>query len=349
MALGKIGSICCRPICLIDYIECSSAQLTAKNMKKKLTVAICSYNRAERLPKLVQALRKLSCPIPFEILIVDNNSTDATQKVVNQLIQLKEGAPVRCVLEGNQGIAFARNRAIEESLAGDFLLFIDDDELPSSQMLEAAVYSLDTEKAVCVGGKITINFGIFSRPNWLIDDLLPFYGEIDYGKNAFWIADSSTPIWSGIVAYQTNLFANNSDLRFDTRYNRKGKGIGGGEDGILFQELLKRKVKIRYQPDMAVDHFVEAWKIKRSYFIKLHFIAGRKYGQFQMDSYDRAILGVPPFMFRQLLWQIGQTLNLFFFRKPGTLRQAMNASHALGSIWGKFLARNERKSAESCH
>ena len=150
------------------------------------------------------------------------------------------------MIETQQGIPFARNRAIRESLAHDFLLFIDDDELPSVRMLESAVYSLDNEKAECVGGKISIDFDSHSRPAWLSDDLLPFYGEINYAANAFWIVDRSTPIWSGIVAYRTALFADNPELRFDHRYNRKGKGIGGGEDSIMFQQLLKRNVKSQH-------------------------------------------------------------------------------------------------------
>jgi len=307
---------------------------------KKLTVAICSYNREERLPALIQALRTQPCPIPFEILVIDNNSTDNTQAVIAELANT-EGAPVRSVVEKQQGIPFARNRAISESLKDDFLLFIDDDELPSERMLEAAVYSLDIDGAECVGGKISINFDSYPRPDWLGDDLLPFYGEINYGTDAFWIVDRSTPIWSGIVAYRTSLFADNPELRFDLRYNRKGQGIGGGEDGIMFQQLLKRKTKIRYQPDMAVDHFIEDWKIRRRYFLKLHFIAGRKYGQYQMDDFQRTLLGIPPFMFPQLLNKAAKTFAMFLRQQPGVLREAMNVAHSLGSIWGKFLARNE--------
>lgn len=306
-------------------------------------VAICSYNRAERLPALIQALRAQPCPIPFEILVIDNNSTDNTQAVITELANT-EGTPVRSVVEKHQGIPFARNRAISESLNDDFLLFIDDDELPSERMLETAVYSLDIDRAECVGGKISINFESYHRPTWLNDELLAFYGAINYGTDAFWIIDRSTPVWSGIVAYRTALFSDNPELRFDHRYNRKGKGIGGGSDGIMFQQLLKRQVKIRYQPDMAVDHFIEDWKIRRSYFLKLHFIAGRKYGQYQMDDFQRTILGIPPFMFPQLLQKTGQTLSMYLHRQPGVLREAMNVAHSLGSIWGKFLARKKTRS-----
>ena len=306
--------------------------------QEKLTIAICTYNRAERLSGLVKELRALSCPVPFEILIVDNNSSDTTQSVVEQLRSI-EGPPTRSVIEAEQGIPFARNRAITESLASDFLLFIDDDELPAKRMLESAIYALVNEGAECVGGKIDIDFRAYPRPRWLSDDLLPFFGKIDYGSKPFWITDDSTPIWSGIVAYRTSLFANNPELRFDSRYNRKGSGIGGGSDGILFKELLKRKIKIRYQPEMAVDHFIEHWKLKRSYFLKLHFIAGRKSGQFQMARYPRELLGIHPFLFREFFRQLNKTISLYIRRQPGVIRQAMNAAFTLGNIWGKFIGR----------
>mgnify|MGYP003384103018 FL=1 len=305
---------------------------------KNLTIAICSYNRSERLPGLVKALRSLSCPVPFEILIIDNNSTDQTQAVVAHLAD--EGGPlVRTVIEREQGIPFARNRAIAESLSSTFLLFIDDDELPSEQMLERAIYALDNEGAECVGGKIGINFSEYKRPGWLTDDLLPFFGKIDYGPDPFWIDDASTPIWSGIVAYRTSLFSNNPELRFDYRYNRKGNGIGGGEDGILFNELLNRKTKIRYQPEMAVEHFIEEWKLTRSYFLKLHFLSGKKGGQFEMKPYPREVFGIPPFLVTELFRQLVKTGSLYIRKQPGVIRQAMNASYTLGNIFGKFISR----------
>ena len=305
---------------------------------KNLTIAICSYNRAERLPGLVNALRSLDCPVPFEILIVDNNSTDQTQAVAAHLAD-ESGPLVRAVIETEQGIPFARNRAITESLSSTFLLFIDDDELPSEQMLERAIYALDNEGAECVGGKIDIDFSEYKRPGWLTDDLLPFFGKIDYGPDPFWIEDATTPIWSGIVAYRTSLFSSNLGLRFDCRYNRKGKGIGGGEDVILFNELLKRKTKIRYQPEMAVEHFIEEWKLKRSYFLKLHFISGRKSGQFEMKSYPREVFGIPPFLLTELFRQLVKTGSLYIRKKPGVIRQAMNTSYTLGNICGKFISR----------
>ena len=304
----------------------------------KLTVAICTFNGAKRLPKLIDSLIHLECPIPFEILIVNNNSSDNTQSLIDKL-SIEVPIPLRSVIEKEQGIPFARNRAIEESINSTYLLFIDDDELPYKTTLTAAVETLEKTKALCVGGKISINFTPYNQPRWLTPDLLPFYGQIDYGSKEFEIIDQSTPIWSGIVAYNLELFRKNTDLRFDISYNRKRKGIGGGSDSIIFRELLKRKIKMFYAPSMAVEHFIDQEKISRSYFIKLHFLAGKKYGQYELNKFNREILGIPPFLVSQFFLQLIKVFLLLLKRQPGVIRQAMTASYTLGSIRGKLLSK----------
>ena len=53
------------------------------------------------------------------------------------------------------------------------------------------------------------------------------------------------------------------------------EGVGGGENVIMFEGLLKRNLPIYFQPRMAVFHPVDAWKLKRRYFINLHFVSGK--------------------------------------------------------------------------
>jgi glycosyltransferase involved in cell wall biosynthesis len=298
-----------------------------------LSIAVCTYNRANRLPHLIDVLRSKECPVQSEIIVIDNNSTDDTQQVIRKLTDAGD-VPLRYVKETRQGIVHARNRAIEFSRESKFLAFIDDDELPGPNWIKAAVDALDREGAGCVGGEIRVKLTCEKRPPWLEDDLLGFLGEKKYATEPFWITDRSTPVWSGNIAYRTSVFADG--LRFDSRYNRKGIGIGGGEDAIMFDSLLKRGVNIRYRPDMVVDHFVEEWKIKRRYFLKLHFIAGIKYGRYVTGEYERTVMGVPPFMFRQVLRQWGRVFLTLLARESGMLRQAMNGAHATGMIIGRF-------------
>lgn len=298
-----------------------------------LTFAFCTYKRSSRLERLVSAMRAQQCPEPFEILAVNNNSPDDTLQVLERLAQLP-GPRLRYVTETEQGIVPARNRALGEAMGSDILVFIDDDELPLPGLLLAAANAVRGEGAGCAGGRVSVDFSSLVRPAWLGDELLGFLAEVQHGATPFWVRDESTPVWTANVAYDMRLFRDDPSLRFDSRYNRRGSVVGGGEDVMMFRTLLARGVPIRYCPDMAVLHAVEPWRLRRRYFLNIHYRAGLQYGQFELAEYPRRVLGVPPFLAGQLLRQCWKTLAIAARGQGGVLRQAMNAAHACGVIVG---------------
>lgn len=298
-----------------------------------LTVAFCTYNRADRLAGLVSALRRQSAPVDFDLLAVNNASADATLDVLDTL-RAQTGAPLRVVTETAPGIVPARNRALAESLDRDWLVFIDDDELPQPGWLVAAHDALANEGADCVGGRIEIDYGNAARPRWLDDEIAGFLGRLDHGPAAFWIKDDRTPLWSGNIGYAMRLFRDDASLRFDARYNRSGEGVGGGEDAMMFRALVARGARLRYRPDMAILHGVERWKLRRAYFLRLHYLAGRRAGRHALPDYPRTLFGMPPFLLGQAARHVGRALALQVAGRPGALRQAMNAAHALGCVTG---------------
>lgn len=298
-----------------------------------LTFAFCTYNRADRLEKLVGAMRAQDCPVPFEILAVNNNSTDHTCAVLDALA-LRPGAPLRWVTEPVQGIVAARNRVIAESLHSDILVCLDDDELPQPGLIAAAADAILHEGAQCAGGRVAVDFTTLQRPRWLRDELLGFLAAVDHGTSAFWIRDETTPIWTANVAYDMRLFRDDPSLRFDQRYNRVGKGIDGGEDFKMFTTLLQRGARIRYRPDMSVLHGVEPWRLKRRYFLRLHYRSGMRRGKLELPIYPRLVFGIPPFMLAQFTAHCWTTVRFALRGHPSLLRQAMNTTFALGAIVG---------------
>ena len=298
-----------------------------------LTVAVCTYNRAERLPALIAALRDQECPIHYELLMVNNNSRDNTVEVLTGLAE-QAGPPLRFVTEMKQGIVPARNRAVDEALGSDYVVFMDDDELPLPGMLAAAVDALEREEAECVGGRVRVKFEPYERPTWLGDELLCFLAEVDYGPDPFWITDASTPVWTANVAYRTALFRDG--LRYDHRYNREGKGVGGGEDVMMFNALLQRGVRMRFRPDMAVEHFVEPWRLCRTNFLKLHYAEGVKKGLWDLPVSGNTLCGVPFYLFPQTLRKAVRVVAMVLTGRPRVLREAMTASHSCGMIVGTF-------------
>lgn len=299
--------------------------------RNQITVAVCCFNAAHYLPDLLEKLISQNCTIPFEVLIVDNNSTDNTELLIADCVAKSE-LSIRYVKEHQQGIAYARNRAIEESLSSQYLAFIDADELPKESWLQTAVSTLSNQDVDCVGGKISVLLPY--RPSWLSDDLLPFYGEVNHSMTSFRITDRSTPIWTGNIAYNTRIFQ--QGLRFDSRYNRKGKGVGGGEDVIMFNYFLQNNLNIIYNPDMEILHLIPDEKVNRRYFLKLHFIAGKNSGLYEIDIDSKKICRVPMFMFAQLITKFFQILNTRLTSPNKYMREAMNFTHLLGMILGQY-------------
>lgn len=299
----------------------------------RLTVAFCTYNRAGRLAGLVSALRQQVAPLPFDLLAVNNASSDDTSAVLEALAAAP-GAPLRVVTETEPGIVPARNRALAESLDRDWMIFIDDDELPAPGWLAAACDALVNEGADCVGGRIEVDYGNTPRPRWLDDEIAGFLARLDHGPEAFWITSERTPLWTANIGYAMRVFRESPELRFDARYNRAGDGVGGGEDAMMFRAMLARGARMRYRPDMAILHGVENWKLRRAYFLRLHYLAGVRAGRHALPDYPHTLLGMPPFLLGQAARQFARAAALQLTGRPGALRQAMNAAHALGCAVG---------------
>lgn len=306
-----------------------------------LTVAFCTYKRADRLGRLVDALRAQRCPVPFEILAVNNNSPDDTLEVLASL-QAQPGAPLRVVTEISPGIVPARNRVLAEAAGSDYLVFIDDDELPHDGLLNAAYDALAHEGADCAGGRVVIDFEPHGRPHWLNDDLLGFLAAVDHGTQPFWIRDENTPIWTSNIAYRMAYMREHA-LRFDARYNRKGTSasdFGGGEDVVMLRRLFGLGARIRYRPDMVVDHGVEPGRLSQRYFLRLHYLAGARKGIHELPDFARHVFGAPAFLYGQAIRQSLKAAAMALSGRPGALRQGMNATHAWGLIAGYRLRTN---------
>lgn len=297
----------------------------------RLVVGFCTYNRSARLPALLAALRHQVCDEPFEIVVVNNNSSDDTATVLAGL-QALPGVRLRWVTETAQGIVPARNRLLEEARGAEFLLMLDDDELPRAGWVQQGLKALRDEGLECVGGRVRVCFDPVPRPAWLGPELLGFLAEVDHGDAPRAIVSHETPVWTANVGYRMSVFADG--LRFDMRYSRVGKDVGGGEDVRMFEALLAQGRRMGYRPEMEVDHFVEPWRLRRGYFLRLHFSSGLRAGLHGGEGGGRTLLGTPLYMFAQALRQALRTLRLLFTDRRRWLRQGMNFTHAVGRIVG---------------
>lgn len=128
-------------------------------MPKEISIIICTYNRDKYI---YQTLRRIAINTfsanKYEIILVNNNSTDQTEIECKRFHNDFPDLNFRYYVEKKQGLSFARNRGIEES-TGDIILFIDDDAFMETNYLHNLTVNLKSNpEAAAFGGKIIPSF-----------------------------------------------------------------------------------------------------------------------------------------------------------------------------------------------
>ncbi|MFP4501127.1 MAG: glycosyltransferase family 2 protein [Candidatus Hydrogenedentota bacterium] len=123
--------------------------MTSGNM---ITVVVCTYTRANYLRRALESLVRQETPdFTYEVVVVDDESTDDTPAVVAEA-DAHAPIPVRYVLQpGREGLAHVRNRGVAE-MQGDWLAFFDDDQLAEPGWLRQLLQVARDHDARLVGG-----------------------------------------------------------------------------------------------------------------------------------------------------------------------------------------------------
>jgi glycosyltransferase involved in cell wall biosynthesis len=294
-----------------------------------ITVALCTHNHADRIRRTLEDLGRLAPPTqPWEILVVDNGCTDETPGLLADHHWRPEGTPVRVVREDKLGLSNARNRALQES-NGEYLLFIDDDETPDPQWLTAYEQAMLAHEPDALGGRIEVLFEHGLQPAWLQEELLGFLGRLDHGAER-WLISPDTPFYGGNFAVRRAVFAEVGE--FDTELGRKGRINLGGEDTEFYRRLVSSGHTVRWVPDAVIHHRIRADKLRRSYFLELHYRQGKSEGARKRGDGSR----LPPVY---LFGQLGRALWRAFRQRMArgrnhSLRLEMNAIYFLGYLQG---------------
>lgn len=104
------------------------------NERTLISVCVCTYKRMAGLEELLNALAVQGLEQPFEVVIVDNDAEGSARGIVDQCRERLPGLPIRYSIEPEQNIGLARNRSVAAA-KGDWLAFIDDDEIPEPTWL----------------------------------------------------------------------------------------------------------------------------------------------------------------------------------------------------------------------
>lgn len=263
----------------------------------------------------------------WELLVVDNGCTDGTAALLAGRAW-PTGWRVRVAREPKLGLSNARNCAIREA-RGEYLIFIDDDETPVPEWLRAYEKLVAEHSPDAFGSRIEVLFE-GPRPDWLGDELLGFLGQLRRSETTAPLTRPDTSFYGGNFGLRRSVCEVIGN--FDADLGRKGSDNTGGEEVDLYRRLLQRGLKVWWTPDATIYHRIQVEKLKRSYFLDLHYRQGRMEGSRKRGSASR----VPPlYLYPQLGRSVAALLRQW--RSAGrraTVRAEMNVSYFAGYILG---------------
>jgi glycosyltransferase involved in cell wall biosynthesis len=284
------------------------------------SIIIATYNRSTELAETLAGLARLETGAPWEVIVVDNNSTDATRQVVEAAAP-GFPAPLRYLFEGEQGKAAALNTAVRQA-SGDVLVFTDDDALVERDWLDRAGAALAETGGAYVGGRVFPRWQT-ARPSWMpnrsgrlwaVVALLDF-GETrrEFGRGIGW------PLGVN-MAVRASVF-HEHQIWWDNRYDRVGNSLRGQGQREWCLRVRAAGLHGYYAPDMVVHHLVPADRLQKPYFRRWFYWYGISravlyaHHGLDMESPDERtfdfstvphVAGVPRYMFRAAIRHAAQ-------------------------------------------
>lgn len=280
------------------------------------SLVICTYNRAEQLRDALRTALEQDTDglFTYEVLVVDNNSTDHTRAVVDSFLAV--GHPnLRYLSEPRQGKSFALNLALSELSGAHYTIVDDDFLLPRRWLLGIHEGLLRHPDAAFVSGKVLPHWSS-PPPAWLTEDHWSAIAMADYGEAEF-RASSRHRIC--LLACTFDTAAVKAVGGYDTRLGVSGGRIGGVEDLDILTRLWSAGREGVYLPGVAFEHRVEPDRLTKRYHRRWHRGHGRSYAIMrdpETEGTSVRLLDVPVYMYRELLSGVWRMLGASLAGRP---------------------------------
>ncbi len=303
-------------------------------LRPRIAAIICSLNRADYLQKALRSLAAQTLsPQEFEIIVVDNGSTDSTQQVIqtasNKLPHLRYcSEPVR-------GLSRARNRGWQKARA-EYIAYLDDDAVADPDWLEQILKSFVSISpqpgGIC--GQVSPIWEA-ERPPWLSDALIPWLSIFDLAASRIVLEDNQHIVGAN-MAFPRHLLE--SVGGFEVSLGRKGKNLLSNEEPLVKHQIQNLGYVFYYDPQIKVRHHIPSTRLHPRWFLRRTYWQGISDAilLFYRDSVptrQRIRLGITAL--RQFLETPQQFINLFFAgEEPLDLERRCASAYQWGYIVG---------------
>lgn len=240
------------------------------------SVCICTYNGETRMSAVLEALIRQDCPREqWEIVIVNNASSDNTGAVVEAIFKHHSEVAGRVVDEPRAGLSFARQRAAAEA-KGELILFLDDDNIADPLFVRNAIQAFaERPKAGALGGRVIASWETTPTPLALaVQDFA--LAICDRGDRAFCYERGGGPVGAGFCIRAVLLRAIYArDGEAASVIGRDKSGYGAGEDLALAVRVWEMGCECWYVPGLILEHQLPRRRMEPDYLQKLYFSIGQ--------------------------------------------------------------------------
>ena len=234
-----------------------------------ITAVICTRDKAHFLDKCIKSLLEQSLDREkYEILVVDNGSTDTTGDIIKCFA---DEATIRSVYEPLVGLSRARNTGWKNA-KGQYVGYIDDDAVAEVRWLESALWCFENFSPMpdWVGGPINLEWETTS-PDWINEELSVPLGKVYWGDKPCRITKDQRLGGGNSFFPKTRL----EELGgFDERLGRKHGSLLSGEETQLQKRIEAEGGFLYYHPGVCIRHFVSAERTKPSWFYRRYYWGG---------------------------------------------------------------------------
>lgn len=237
----------------------------------KISAIICTYNNAKLLKQVILSLVNQSLDRNlYEILVVDNNSTDETVSYIKTIKNKYSFLEIRLIKELNQGLGYARNKGLKSAKA-EYVAFIDDDSQADKVWLEKAFAIMEDKniKPIVCGGKILPIFEN-NKPDWFKE----IYETRSWGEKERFLKRYESFSGSNMMMRKDEIIKYGG---FENRVGMNGNYLSVGEETSLFEKIRRNITKndiFYYSPKLIVYHRVQTYKMTVIYQLKRSMAAG---------------------------------------------------------------------------
>jgi glycosyltransferase involved in cell wall biosynthesis len=264
------------------------------------TVLIATLNGEATLPPVLEQYCRLQAPAAgWKMVIVDNGSTDRTKEVISSFL---DRLPITYVFEPILGKNNALNTGLSH-IAGDLLVFSDDDVFPRSDWLIRLCEAADSLSSYSIFAGLILPRWEVAPPDWILR-MVPL--TVTYGIQGPETREGPTAphnAFGGNLAIRTDIFR--KGYRFDPSIGPRGASYPTGSETQLVRQLVKDGCAIWYCERAVVEHLIPRSHFQKEWILRRAVRYGR--GQYRLTHSESALpkwWNVPRWIFRAMLNQM---------------------------------------------